>query len=384
MRRFVISSMMILSTTTLSGCLSLRDDVKVPKSPADHKQQTENRQVLDPPSEAPVDVPDFPIPAGDEEPGSGSPYHPGAGKKQKTDVIPVPLQFQEQGPFRVEPSVKKAATPTGNSKEKVAPPPLLPGPPPISPIQQTEDPPLVKALREYLRDHPGQALDHLQKYSPDSQEMLALLLPMIVQQAKKKGQRPTPQELASTLQQLRQADLRLSPQAQLRLRNVNFCRLIDRFGFYQPIQGEAIFFAGTNGRPGQLVQVYVEVDNFQNRSIQDRPQGGMLFETALSIQLEIRDQQKRRVWLANRRVGPELSRAPRRDLFLNCFFHVPSNLPVGGRYELNIEVRDVTGQPIGANGHPQRNVQAHRIATHSLEFTARAPEWTTFRGRQKK
>ncbi len=125
----------------------------------------------------------------------------------------------------------------------------------------------------------------------------------------------------------------------LMLSKVCFTRNIEGFGVYEPLpapDGCPVFQCGLDGRPGDRVQVYVEVRNFASRSV------GPYWETALASTLEIRsnnvvgNQEPRRL---ERPARPDRSLSPRQDYFLNIQFHIPPRLPPG-RYKLRVEVRD--------------------------------------------
>jgi hypothetical protein len=134
------------------------------------------------------------------------------------------------------------------------------------------------------------------------------------------------------------------------LEKVCFCRQIDNFGKYEPLPPDHPFRAGCGDRPGEFVQVYVELKNVTSRPC------GPVYETALSSTLEIFNAQKEQVWLW-RPAGVERSQSPRQDYFINFQFPMP-RLPQG-LYTLRITVRDDAAPPGG---------RAPRTATCSLDF----------------
>src|SRR5205823_1013383 len=142
--------------------------------------------------------------------------------------------------------------------------------------------------------------------------------------------------------------------APLALEKVCFCRTIKRFGVYEPLLPGHVFAVGGEGRPGELVRLYLEVENFASRK------SGSAHETALACTMVLKDGRNRIVWRQDRSVEVERSRSPRRDCYLPCYFYVPAKLPVGD-YALTIQVTDLTGAS-GEETPPQRS------AARSLEF----------------
>ena len=238
----------------------------------------------------------------------------------------------------------------------------------VEPFKAEDEPVVLAALRAYLEQQPEKALEHLRKLDPEDQEMMTLLLPLIANSQKQSVTKLGPRSLAGQLKQLRYLVQRLSARAQLSLKNVCFCQAIGRYGFYRPITHDASFYVGRQDRVGEKINVYAEVENFRNL-----PKGSF-FETTLAVELSILDTHGKRVWFASKFIGPERSRSPRRDLFLHAYFHVPAQLPVGGRYVLHLDVRDVTGQSTSQTGNPNREVPAHRRAETTLDFDLRVRE----------
>jgi hypothetical protein len=146
----------------------------------------------------------------------------------------------------------------------------------------------------------------------------------------------------------------LRPRAELVINKMCFCDSIKAFGVYKPLPEGHVFQAGTRARPGDLVQVYVEL-----RNIGSEPRDSY-HETRLSSYVEICDAQdprKEPLWkyrFADSK-QPIRSRSSLHDYYNNYSFYVPPILPAGS-YLLTIRVTDET------------RPEAPRSARHSLEF----------------
>ena len=238
-------------------------------------------------------------------------------------------------PPQPPPEVKPAS-----AAEPAPPPPPAPRPP---------DAPLVAALRCVLEKHPAEAMPLLSRYDKADQDLLLALLPLAARIGEGELERISPEEMAAILDQLHALTLALRPRAALALDKMCFCRQINNFGQYEPLPPDHPFQAGGGDRPGERVQVYVEVKNFTSR------QCGQAYETALWSELEILNAQKQQEWVWRRREVVR-SQSPWQDYFINFQFNVP-RLPQG-LYTLRVTVRDEAA-PAGA---------APRTATGSLDF----------------
>lgn len=147
---------------------------------------------------------------------------------------------------------------------------------------------------------------------------------------------------------------------------MRFCRRIRRFGDYDPLPADHAFQAGAGDRPGDFVQVYVELRNFTCCK------HGPFYETALASSVTIRDANHVLVCKLGEPLGQPaqvdrlLSR--RLDCFLNCHFYVPVGLPPG-EYQLAIQVKDVTGLPEGAR------VPVQHVAEQVVPFRVSSPAY---------
>jgi hypothetical protein len=235
-----------------------------------------------------------------------------------------------------------------------AAPPLPPTEPPPAP---RPDAPLVAALRCVLNKHPDQARQVLEKDGRSDRELLLGLLRLAGSLSEGEIEGLSPEEVAVTLEHLHVLAQRLRPRASLQLERMCFCRRIESFGQYDPLPISHAFQAGSAGRPGERVQVYVEVRNFDSAARQNH------FETKLNSALEIIDEQRRRVVVMNLGTCTDVSQTPRQDYFLNFQFHVPAGMPPG-LYTLWVTVKDET--PAGP-GHKVR------VARQSLDFRVGPP-----------
>jgi hypothetical protein len=166
-----------------------------------------------------------------------------------------------------------------------------------------------------------------------------------------------PAEVAVVLEQLHGLAMSLRPRAALTLDKVCFCQEIENFGIFIPRPTDYQFQAGSDGRPGERVQVYAEVRNFTSR------QRGAYYETALASTLEILDYRKDVVVTMKLPASVDRSLSQRQDYYINFQFHVPPRLPQGA-YTLRIVVRDET--------NPATKGLPPRVAESSLDFQVRA------------
>lgn len=229
------------------------------------------------------------------------------------------------------------------------PPPRLPPPePPAQPAPLTprppEEPPLVAALRCFLDRRPDDALKFLQRYDKVNQELFLCLLPLLARLAEDNLDREDPQEVAQVVEQLENLLLPLRPRAALTINQICFCRRIEKFGTYEPLPRDHVF------RPGERVQVYVELRNFSSQFVDP------FYVTRLKSSLEIHDYNGAMVWRQDcpeDRTRADQSRTPRQDYFHNYQITLPQ-IPQGP-YTLWVKVVDVGRIP-------------HRETKRSLDF----------------
>jgi hypothetical protein len=239
-------------------------------------------------------------------------------------------------------------------------PETLPGPEPFAlerevpatPVKNVAEPkpaeaePLLEALLCFLKRHPEQALTHLNGYNQLNQDLLLCLLPLAVFLTEGSLDQANPQEIGHVVDQLNSLLLPLRARAPLVVDKMHFCKTIHGHGRYDPLPHDHKF------RPGELVQVYVELRNMACEQ-QDR-----LYVSHLSSSMEVRDVQKRVVWrqdFPEDHCRPDRSRSLRQDYFSNFRFCVPEIPP--GWYTLWIRISEA--------GPGKRQVE------HSLDFYVR-------------
>jgi hypothetical protein len=287
-------------------------------------------------------------------------------------VEPVQLAIKEMGP------------PASGHEEPAesAQPDRPASPAPASPPAPRPEPPLVAALRATLDRRPVEEIEEpLQGYPPAQRALLLDLLRGTARVGSGGLDHLSSREAGKLLDQLDRLAPALCARAPLVLSKMCFCRkgTIDNFGQYQPLGPvPPCFQAGDGGRPGECVQVYVEVRNFASRHV------GEFYETELKGSLEIHEtdlkgsppgDQDGPVKGAQAAAGSSPGRAPvfrkvfapcadrsrslRHDYFVNFQFPIPPHCPAG-LYTLWVQVEDLT-----LPGTP-------RIARRSLDFRVAA------------
>lgn len=295
-----------LSSLWLAGCVFQQGAVRPPKS-------TE------------LTAPATTAAWGPEEEGAKSPPPPAP----PSDYHPKETALRPAG--YVEPAAQAKGEPV-----KPAPRKLLPEEPPAA--KPAPDGPLVAALRAAVEKHPDEARRLLDKYGQSERELLLALVRLTAHLGEGDMKEMSPEEVSRTLEQLTAVTSGLKRKAPLTLDKVCFCKKIQGFGRYTPCDDGNEFQAGSDGKPGERVQVYAEVRNFASR-----PAAGG-YETVLESRLEIRDAERNEI--ANIDLGRcvDRSQTPRQDYFLNFQLHVPAKMPPG-LYTLWLRVKDVTANP---------------------------------------
>jgi len=346
-----------LSAVLLPGCLSDRPRL-TPKAQEQFDQagQQEARGVA--------------------ESSGGSPYHPqglrpnlqqpSLSVQASTEPPPYP-KATENGPTTQTASAAAPTRPTPTPRtsgaeiqavvhEDVRPAPVKPRPP--------EEPSLLAALRCYREGRKDEARKHLQKFDPSTREVLERLLLLAVRISNVNLDMVPPRELSVFLQQFDVLAQLIRPRAGLEITEVRFCQRIRRFGDYDPLPADHTFQAGAGDRPGDFVQVYVELRNFTCCK------HGPFYETALASSVTIRDPNQQIVCRVGRPAQVDRLLSRRLDCFLNCHFYVPPGLPPG-EYQLTIEVKDVTGLPDAAR------VPAQHVAKQVVPFRVSSPVYAS-------
>jgi len=283
------------------------------------------------------------------------------GKKTTSVLQPPP---EDDPSHEAHDRAQANAPPPPDAPPPDGPRPDLPrsdGPPAIQPVvaEKPAPPrsePLLDALRCMLDNHPDEALQHLKHYDAATQELFIRLLPPMALLSHKTLDKLSPPEVAALHEQLQGLITALRPRTELTIGKMCFCEWIKSYGVYKPVAADHVFQAGTSGQPGELVQLYVELQNFCSERREP------YHETRLSSVVELFDKSGKPAWYYrfDDRKQPFRSLSPLHDFFNNYSFHLPRDVPPG-TYTLTITVVDETlpDQP--------------RSAKKSLSMTVRAP-----------
>jgi hypothetical protein len=289
-----------------------------------------------------------------EPPQTTNSQDPAAGTKE-SDKNPPPPE-----PISLEPA-PALLTPGAGDLPGPLPVPPVPVPPaqhqveaePTVPVTGHVDSgrrePLVEALQCIIDNRASEALPLLRKYAPANQEVFLRLLPILALMTQKSIDQLTPPEVAVFNEQLHILSDEIRPLSKLAIDKACFCEWIKSYGDYKWLPEGHAFLGSTPNRPGEFVQLYVELRNFASEA-----KNGY-FATRLSSSVEIRDQKGDQVWFHRFEDSNIRSRTLLHDYCNNCTFYVPNTLPAG-TYTLIIQVTDET-----------RPKQA-RVASKSLEF----------------
>ncbi|VAX37146.1 hypothetical protein MNBD_PLANCTO02-2580 [hydrothermal vent metagenome] len=149
-----------------------------------------------------------------------------------------------------------------------------------------------------------------------------------------------------TVAQLQQATLRLQANANLQLRNLNFCHKISSFGNYET-------FKHSEFRPGQRLLLYSEVQNFKSNPSED----GKFYRTMLKSTISIHRIGNKGGTVAEFQFDPaeDLCRNYRKDYFHSYEIALPDNITLGP-HVLTLTVTDQLGD---------------KIATETLKFNVK-------------
>jgi hypothetical protein len=273
-------------------------------------------------------------------PEDKSPWQPGNVEWHPPRMVPEPTLSESQKapsePPKADPKVDVVAP-----SDRVAnPPPAVaearPGPAKLAP--------LVEALKCILDERPEEALRHLQAYDRDTQEFYLRALPTLTILARKRVEELSGAEVAALTDQLQNLLATLRPHAELAIDRMCFCEWVKAYGYYQPLPDSHAY------RPGEIVQLYVEVRNFACV-----PRDGS-FETRLASNIEIRDSQGQTVKNISFKEREKAQRSwTRLNDYCNAYTFLVPPLPPGA-YQLVLQIADET------------NPETRRVAQKSLEF----------------
>ena len=261
--------------------------------------------------------------------------------KEPQMIVPV----QPPEPKLEEPAKKTAGTLGAVSIEPDSKPPVVAGtqaadPPPLPKPgeNQRQFAAVVLAFQDILDGRPQDALEKLKAYDPETQELFIRLLPVMSNLVKSPIGKMSAQEIAVLSEMVEQLRATIRPRSELVVNKMCFCRRISGYGVYDALPEDHAFLAGAQDRPGELVQLYVELKNFVSEQL---VKGGD-FQTKLTCSLELRDSKNEKVWsyTYDRNETTHVRRTRLNDLFSNYSFYVPA-LPVG-TYQLTIQIVDET------------------------------------------
>lgn len=195
----------------------------------------------------------------------------------------------------------------------------------------------VKALQSMLDGRHEEAIRHLRGYDEDTQEFLLRLLPPLTLFLKKSISDMTPQEVGVLIEQMDRLKDTIRARSELVVTKMCCCKRIMNYGWYEELPANHPFLTGTDKRPGELVQLYVELKNFACEPTKDGD-----YVTRLAVALELANGKGEKVWSHS---FDKKDTTPRRRTRLNDFysgysFYVPALPP--GTYQLTIQVADET------------------------------------------
>jgi hypothetical protein len=300
-------------------------------------------------------APPWPVEAGGAEEAQGAPPEQPAAPAE-------PREASRGAPASPDGRAGESIQQTHGLLNAEAPSLLAPGGAPAAAQAPVADPPpareepIVLALRSLLNDRPEEALQHLKDYDASNQEALICLTAAVARLTKKKLDQLSPAEVAALQAQLQKSLLcALRPRAELVIDKLCCCEWIRGYGVYKPLPEEYEFQPRMGDRPGEAVQLYVEL-----RNLTSEPHGDG-YDTRLQSAVRLSDASGKDVF---RRAFPERDNCfrtltPLPHFFKGYSFFVPCLPP--GQYTLTMEVRDVT------------RPDAPRVATRVIPFRVAAP-----------
>ncbi|MCH7700565.1 MAG: hypothetical protein IID37_02645 [Planctomycetes bacterium] len=135
--------------------------------------------------------------------------------------------------------------------------------------------------------------------------------------------------------------LRLADQADLRVPTVEFCTRVAAFGVYDALPDAQLLPFQSN-----RVIVYLEVDNFSSRHIEDQP-----WRTVLASRMEVLTADGQSLWTHSEPEIEDLSQRRRRDFFLAQLITLPPSLGPGN-YVFKVSVEDVQAAKVAEAVRP--------------------------------
>jgi hypothetical protein len=282
-------------------------------------------------------------------------YSTAAGTEQPDHVTKMPVnpeRDQRVKPMNIEPisppnvrdrqEPKKAAAYvlTADQKPKTMEEvnAQLPIPLPTSAQEQTPDlEPAVQAFHYIFVGKHQDAIKTLRAYDEPTQEFLLRVLPLLTHIAKTSIDRMSSNELDILNEQVKGVASLMRTRCRLSISKMAFCKSINGFANFEPLPDDHAFLARTDKRPGDLVQLYVELNNFASKETKE---GDYL--TKLACSLELKDTHGEKVWshTFDKKDTTYRRSACVNDYHGNFSFYVPA-LPAG-TYQLTMLVVDET------------------------------------------
>jgi hypothetical protein len=331
----------IMGTASLPGCIHPRQDPGFVDQSWWARQQVEGFSTSNSEPDAQASKPQSKKVSLQQE--SKPQYVTVVAEETKPRIVPPKTQPPELPEIKPPPTLvdKPPFVPTANDKG----PDLPPFKTIESVVQERPQEPLTLALQCILENRHNEALEHLKKYDPATQELFIRLLPPLALTCKKSLARLSAAEVAALHDQLQGLQATLRPRTELVIDKMCFCESVRAYGVYKPLPAHSSFIAGTPTRPGDFVQLYVELRNFASE-----PRGGV-FETRLASTVEILDPQGRQVWFKNFEDGkkPYRSQTLLHDYYNTYSFHVPHLPP--GTYSLKLQIVDETRPDARRSAH---------------------------------
>jgi hypothetical protein len=254
-------------------------------------------------------------------------------------IEPLPLESMQKQPVKADTTSSLKADERGMGTEMTGAKAVLPAlPKAVDPIQdKREFAPLVNALQCFLDSEHEKAIEHLSVYDKRTQEFLIGLLPTMNIFVRKRLDEMSVQEVAVLNNQLLSLLATLRPRSELTIDKMCYCKKVRGFGAYDMLPSNHVFLSATKDRPGELVQLYVELKNFASEAGSDGE-----FVTRLVCSLDLQNAKGDKVYshTYDRKETTDRRRTRLNDFFGNYNFYVPELAP--GDYKLTIRVVDET------------------------------------------
>lgn len=197
--------------------------------------------------------------------------------------------------------------------------------------------PLALVLHHMLVGEHNKAIQILKTYDDATQEFVLRVMPPLTLFAKKSIDKMSAQEwsvLKDHIEGLREL---LRDRCELLVTKMVYCKRVNGFADFESLPENHAFLAKTSSRPGDLVQLYIELKNFASKQTKE---GDYL--TKLACSLELKDMHGEKVWshTFDKNETTHRRSACVNDYHGNFSFYAPA-LPAG-TYQLTIQVVDQT------------------------------------------